>query len=156
MLILLSLACIGGLIWNYATGTVTPLKGQSTLLHRIALWNSTTEKYAPCKLWNSQYMRELRTPKNEIVPPFRRPMINIDPEVLHAGIAHPQNVILSKKVQRICSGKVKVTFSFDSVKEILMCCLRECRNQNKILVHCCQVSSTELKLKWSIEKSENM
>ena len=50
-------------------------------------------------------------------------------------------------IKKVESGKVKVTFSFDSVKEILMCCLRECRNQNKILVHCCQVSSTELKLK---------
>ena len=53
MLTLLSLTCIngydrtGGPIWNYAIGSLTPLKGPGTLLNRVALSNANVGKYAP-------------------------------------------------------------------------------------------------------------
>ena len=37
----------GRVIWNYATGTLTPSKGPDAMLKRIALSISTVEKCAP-------------------------------------------------------------------------------------------------------------
>ena len=40
----------GRTIWNYATGTPAPFKGQDTMLNRIALSISTVEKCTPMQV----------------------------------------------------------------------------------------------------------
>ena len=40
----------GRTIWNNATGTLTPPKGQDTILNRVALSISTVEKCAPMQV----------------------------------------------------------------------------------------------------------
>ena len=40
----------GRVIWNYATGNLTPSKGPNTMLNRIVLSISTVETYAPMQV----------------------------------------------------------------------------------------------------------
>ena len=70
-------------IQNYITGTLTPSKGPRALLNRIALPNSTTARCAR-KIWNSQYVGEVQTTRNEIAPPFRQTIIYVILQVLQA------------------------------------------------------------------------
>ena len=101
MLTLPSLACIDSndqtrrLVWNYAIGTLTPLKGPSNLLNKNALYIQLKyrEVCTHASDETSQYMGELQPLRNRIV----LLMIHVSPHVLQAGKACLQKFNFVKK-----------------------------------------------------------
>ena len=156
MLTLPSLACIdrndqtSRLVWNYATGTLTPLKGPSTLLNKNALYIQLNyrEVCTHASYETNQYMGELQPLRNRIV----LLMIHVSPHVLQAGKACLQNVILSKKVERVWIENMKVFFCSSSNKGFLCANKNAANSAIKHLFwpgqrcHCCQVDLIELKI----------
>ena len=55
----------GRIIWDYATGTLTPSKGPDTTLNQIALSISTVEKCAPMQVVKQPENRKASTTKEQ-------------------------------------------------------------------------------------------